>query len=338
MFSFKQVCCLSLALGVAAFAATANAQSATAGKTLYLANCNSCHGFPNYPLVQKGAAASVIQTAIATKVPKMNTPALTGLTSANLSDLAAYLNSMRGCRVQQLPGTLVGAGRHRGRMGHQLRASGRPDLRDVVHVRQCRQPMVDVDADRTHVAHEQRVLRTRLHRHRSGVQRLHGHRGADPGRHRDADLHRPGQWRALLRRRRGRRQRPADQADHAFPAQHPDQSAGLRVRGGDHQPVESQATNYQDLWWVPNGVESGWGINFAHQGPQLFATWYTYGTTDQPMWLSVLATQTAAEQHIPARCSRPGPALRRVRQDEAQSRRLRLATRRSPLPTAILRR
>ena len=98
MFSFKQVCCLGLALGVAAFTATANAQSAAAGKTLYLANCNSCHGFPNYPLVQKGATASVIQTAIATKVPKMNVPALTGLSSANLGDIAAYLNTMVGGR------------------------------------------------------------------------------------------------------------------------------------------------------------------------------------------------------------------------------------------------
>ena len=29
------------------------------------------------------------------------------------------------------------------------------------------------------------------------------------------------------------------------------------------------ATNYQDLWWVP--AESGWGINFTHQGDSIFA-------------------------------------------------------------------
>jgi len=44
---------------------------------------------------------------------------------------------------------------------------------------------------------------------------------------------------------------------------------------------------------VNTGTESGWGINFAHQGTQLFATWYTYGTNNQPMWLSVLATGSA---------------------------------------------
>ncbi len=34
------------------------------------------------------------------------------------------------------------------------------------------------------------------------------------------------------------------------------------------------ATNYQGLWW--NANESGWGINFAHQGDTIFATWFTF--------------------------------------------------------------
>jgi uncharacterized repeat protein (TIGR01451 family) len=54
-------------------------------------------------------------------------------------------------------------------------------------------------------------------------------------------------------------------------------------------PNYAVATNYQDLWWVPNGAESGWGINFAHQGDTIFATWYTYGIDDNPLWLAVLA-------------------------------------------------
>ncbi len=54
-------------------------------------------------------------------------------------------------------------------------------------------------------------------------------------------------------------------------------------------PNYAVATNYQDLWWVPGGAESGWGINFAHQGDTIFATWYTYGIDDNPLWLSVLA-------------------------------------------------
>lgn len=42
-------------------------------------------------------------------------------------------------------------------------------------------------------------------------------------------------------------------------------------------------TNYQDLWWT--AAERGWGLNVAHQGDVIFATWFTYGTDGQPMWL-----------------------------------------------------
>ena len=45
--------------------------------------------------------------------------------------------------------------------------------------------------------------------------------------------------------------------------------------------------NSQDLWWKsPAGSESGWGVNIAHQGDTLFATWYTYGADGNPLWLS----------------------------------------------------
>ena len=53
-------------------------------------------------------------------------------------------------------------------------------------------------------------------------------------------------------------------------------------------PNFAAATNYQDLWWVANGAEAGWGINFAHQGNSLFATWYTYNFDHTPLWLSAL--------------------------------------------------
>jgi len=49
------------------------------------------------------------------------------------------------------------------------------------------------------------------------------------------------------------------------------------------------ATNYGGLWWV--STESGWGVNFAHQGNQIFATWYTYDLQGKAWWLSMLATQ-----------------------------------------------
>ena len=46
-------------------------------------------------------------------------------------------------------------------------------------------------------------------------------------------------------------------------------------------------TSYQDLWWTPGGEESGWGVNIAHQGNTLFATWFTYGDDGEPLWLMI---------------------------------------------------
>jgi hypothetical protein len=37
----------------------------------------------------------------------------------------------------------------------------------------------------------------------------------------------------------------------------------------------------------------GWGINLAHQGTVIFATWFTYGQDGKPWWLVLLADQTA---------------------------------------------
>src|SRR5262249_40359129 len=37
------------------------------------------------------------------------------------------------------------------------------------------------------------------------------------------------------------------------------------------------AANYQGLWWSsPANSESGWGVNLAHQGDIIFASWFTY--------------------------------------------------------------
>jgi len=40
--------------------------------------------------------------------------------------------------------------------------------------------------------------------------------------------------------------------------------------------------NYTDLWWNPE--ESGWGINFTHQGDIVFATLFTYAADGRPLW------------------------------------------------------
>jgi sugar lactone lactonase YvrE len=47
-----------------------------------------------------------------------------------------------------------------------------------------------------------------------------------------------------------------------------------------------QSTNMLDMWWAaPAGSESGWGINFAHHGDTIFATWFTYGPDNEPRWV-----------------------------------------------------
>ena len=54
------------------------------------------------------------------------------------------------------------------------------------------------------------------------------------------------------------------------------------------------ATNYQDLWWnKPANSESGWGINLNHESDTIFATWFTYDTSGQPLWLVVTANKSA---------------------------------------------
>ena len=37
----------------------------------------------------------------------------------------------------------------------------------------------------------------------------------------------------------------------------------------------------------PAGSESGWGVNLAHQGNILFATWFTYGADGRDRWVSM---------------------------------------------------
>ena len=52
--------------------------------------------------------------------------------------------------------------------------------------------------------------------------------------------------------------------------------------------------NYQGLWWnAPAASESGWGINFAHQGDVIFATWFTYDLNGKAWWLTMTADKVA---------------------------------------------
>jgi serine protease len=64
--------------------------------------------------------------------------------------------------------------------------------------------------------------------------------------------------------------------------------AGAAVSGASR----GFAANYEGLWWAaPAGSESGWGINFTHQGDTIFASWFTYDMTGKGLWLVMTATK-----------------------------------------------
>ncbi len=74
--------------------------------------------------------------------------------------------------------------------------------------------------------------------------------------------------------------------------------------------TSSSPPNYQGLWWnSPPESESGWGINLAHQGDKIFATWFTYDSAGKAYWLSMTAAKTADRTSVsgprkpPWRCS-----------------------------------
>jgi hypothetical protein len=73
------------------------------------------------------------------------------------------------------------------------------------------------------------------------------------------------------------------------------------------------AANYQDLWWAaPAGSESGWGINFSHQGDTIFATWFTFDHDHTPMWLVAIAAKTAPGIYTGSLARLTGPPFNAV--------------------------
>jgi len=71
--------------------------------------------------------------------------------------------------------------------------------------------------------------------------------------------------------------------------------------------------NYTGLFWnSPAGSESGWGINFAHQGDVIFATWFTYDGTGKAWWLSMTASKTSSATYAGALYQTSGPPFSAV--------------------------
>ena len=71
----------------------------------------------------------------------------------------------------------------------------------------------------------------------------------------------------------------------------PQQFGALPACSWGGQPNLALATNYTGLWW--NAAESGWGVNFTHQGDIVFATWFTYDGQGKPWWLIAVLSRTA---------------------------------------------
>jgi len=75
------------------------------------------------------------------------------------------------------------------------------------------------------------------------------------------------------------------------------------------------SNNYQGVWWVaPANSEAGWGINFAHQGNTIFATWFSYDLPPggQNTWLVMTAVQTTPNTYYGTLYSTKGPPLSAV--------------------------
>ena len=69
----------------------------------------------------------------------------------------------------------------------------------------------------------------------------------------------------------------------------------------------------QGLWWAaPAASESGWGINFAHQGDTIFASWFTYDSNGKGLWLVMTAGKTAPNTYSGTLYSTTGPAFSAV--------------------------
>jgi hypothetical protein len=77
--------------------------------------------------------------------------------------------------------------------------------------------------------------------------------------------------------------------------------------------------NYQDLWWRPEGAESGWGVNLTHQGDILFMTWFTYDANGKGMWLVASNVAKTSNGHYAGTLYRTtGPAFNAAKWDAAR--------------------
>jgi hypothetical protein len=57
-------------------------------------------------------------------------------------------------------------------------------------------------------------------------------------------------------------------------------------------PLHAAATDYTDIWYLPS--ESGWGVNMVQSNNFIFATFFVYGSGNQPTWYTAQMTSDAS--------------------------------------------
>jgi len=78
---------------------------------------------------------------------------------------------------------------------------------------------------------------------------------------------------------------------------------------GNERRVFSPA-NYQGLWWnAPGGSQAGWGIELAHQGETIYASWFTHDLTGRSWWLVMSARRRADNAYTGTLFEMRGPPL-----------------------------
>ncbi|HET7032571.1 MAG TPA: choice-of-anchor D domain-containing protein [Casimicrobiaceae bacterium] len=77
--------------------------------------------------------------------------------------------------------------------------------------------------------------------------------------------------------------------------------------------AQSTALNFEGSWWnSPGGSESGWGLNLAHQGDTIFASWFTYDAAGKSSWLTMTANRTGNNVFSGKLYQTRGPAFNTV--------------------------
>ena len=73
------------------------------------------------------------------------------------------------------------------------------------------------------------------------------------------------------------------------------------------------ASNYGGIWYkAPANSEAGWGINLAHQGDKIFASWFTYDTMGRGWWLVMTADKSGPNTYTGKLYQTRGPAFNAV--------------------------